>query len=159
MYPMEPGHYPSYPSSAVSEYYCWFKYMGYPNLDLMIEGDGAPTIIEYLNAPIIPSMTSWARVINFPPGFPISYTAFRKQILARDLHRDQVWEDEEKKTQKILEEKEAQDRETELLTEEATKTVMKSRAIKERIAKNGMSELGLEKLAAHVPKHELKAMS
>lgn len=132
--------------------------MGYPQLDLLVTPHEV-SIIEFENAPIIPCLTKWRRVIKFGPGFPISYEIFRKEIKACDPTQQEIWDREQEKTKKEQKEKEDSEKHTQEMADNVAKIVRKSDFLQDRIAKAGIKELFLDELSKQVPKNQLKELS
>jgi len=153
---INPGHYSwCYPSAAVSPYYCWFQILGYPELDIYEENDGTWFIIQYLNSPLIPSLTKWQMVLGPMKNVEKSFGFCQKYIAKLDITKKAFWAREEAKTKQMLEEHEALDRHKEDVCAIAHNAITHNDELMNRIAKNGISEMDITKLARHVPKTEL----
>lgn len=150
-----PGYYNDYPSYAVSKYWCWFKDMGYPSLDIHDEGEGIWWLIQYHNSPIIPSLTKWQAVLGPMKHVEKSYGFCAKYISELDITKKAFWAREEEKTRQIFEEGERTERREEEFAERATNAVMRNPDLVQRIAKKGVKEADLRYLGMHVPKSEI----
>lgn len=150
-----PGFYSFYPSSMVSQYYTWFLELGYPQLDIEKYGDGSWSIIEYYNAPVVPSMTKYNLVLGPMENVDLSFSFVSSWIKKLDLRKKEYWEACEAKTKEMEEEKERLEAHAQDTAERAKNIIMGNEALVERIAKNGISEIGLDKIAKHVPRHQL----
>ncbi len=151
---IQPGHYSWYPSAAVSPWYCWFVEMHYPQLDIHRYEDGEWEIIQYLNSPIIPSLTHWQQVLGPMRNVEISYGFCEKYVRKIDITKKEFWDREEKKTKEMLAEHESLDAHKEEAVNHAYKGIMKNDGLVQRIAKNGISEIDLTTLARRVPRTE-----
>lgn len=138
-----------------SRWYPWLCDLGYPNLDVQQFEDGEWALIEFYNAPIIPSMTRWnyvlqgIRNVEIGPGF---ITKYSREL---DLHRKEVWEAAEAKTKAMEEEKKMLDRHAEDTAERAKNIIMNTPTLVERICKNGLQEMNLPNIIKHIPRHQL----
>lgn len=150
-----PGIKSWYPSYMVSPWYCWFVEMGHPNLDVMQWKDGSWAIIEYYKAPIIPSETKWNIVLGYMENVEISAGFIFNWIKKFDLHKKQVWDEEEAKSREAELEWERNERHAEDTVNEYSKAVMGNDDLLNRIAKNGLQEALPWNILKHVPRHQL----
>ena len=151
-----PGLYPwAYPSSMVSKYHCWFRLMGYKELDIYVEEDGTWYIIQYYTEPLIPSQTQWQPVLGPMRNVEISFGFCQKYVKELDITRKAFWAREEAKTAAVDDEHAATERHAQDLAARATKAVMKNDGLVQRIAKNGLKEMDLLSLAKRVPRSEI----
>lgn len=150
-----PGLYSwAYPSAMVSPYYCWFVLMGYPQLDVAQYPDGSWDIIQYYGSPLIPCETEFQMVLGTMENMEISYSFIEKYLKQIDMQRKEFWDREEAKTKAVEDEHAATHRHAEDLAERGTRAIMKNEGLLNRIAKYGMKELDLSRIARHIPKHE-----
>lgn len=152
---ISPGLYSWYPSTAVSPYWCWFKELGYPELDLHFENDGSWWIISYLNSPYIPSLTQWQTVLGPMQNVIPTYGFCEKYTAELDITKKAFWAREEAKTKAVYEEGERSERRAQDFTKAMTKVVMRDEDLKNRIAKNGAKELDIRVLAMNTPVSEV----
>lgn len=153
---INPGLYRwNYISAAQSKYHVWFQTMGYPELDIMQYPSGEWDIIQYYNAPIIPSMTRWQMVLGPMRNQEITYGFCAKYIQQLDIQKRAFWAREEAKTKAVLDEGEKGDKRAVEFADRATKAVMKNPELVKRIAKNGLKEIDLRYLSRRIPQHEL----
>ncbi len=151
----QPGYYNDYPSSMVSEYYCWFKDLGYQELDILKYEDGSWDIIQYYSKPYMPCVTKWQVVLGnmknmLPvPGFVEKYV---KQL---DMEKREFWDREDGVSKRAVDDVLKLDRHREEIVERAHTAVVRNPGLMERIAKNGLKEMELGHLAQHVPKSEV----
>ena len=153
---VNPGYYSwAYPSSMVSKYYCWFVLMGHKELDINVYDDGSWDIIQYYNSPIIPSLTKWQTVLGNMKNIEISLGFCEKWIKQCDMHRKEFWRREEEKTRQVEEEhKKLQEHKMDSVRR-AHQAITKNEGLMNRIAKNGLQEMDLSRIARHIPKSEL----
>lgn len=152
---MKHGRYSWYPSSVVSPYWCWFKELGYPELDLHFYEDGTFFIIQFLNSPIIPSLTKWQVVLGPMRNIIPTYAFCEKYTAELDITKRAFWAREDAKTKDVYEEAERTDRRDREFAEKATEAVMRNPGLVKRVAKNGLKETDLRYLSMHVPHYEV----
>lgn len=145
----------SYPSSVVSKWYRWFVELGYPQLDIEKYEDGSWSIIEYYNAPIIPSLTRYNLVLGPMEHVDISFGFVSNWIKKLDLRRKEYWDECERKTKEMEQEKERLESHAQDTAERAKNIIMGNPDLVERVAKNGMHEINLENIRKHIPRHKL----
>jgi hypothetical protein len=136
----------------VSKYHRWFREMGYPQLDIQEYPDGSWSIIEYLNCPVIPSLTRWNVVLANLEHIEPSYSFCEKYVQMMDTQKRWFWDLQDLKERQLDEESDALERHAEELGERAHFAVTHNPAMMDRIAKNGMGELNLAKIAKHIPR-------
>lgn len=146
-------------SSFVSNYYEWFCDLGYPQVDLVEHKDGSWSLIEMLNAPVIPSLTKWRYIARNIKNREPTLSGVKRILNEINPQRNEVWERESKKTQKIEDEYQAREERVELVAEEWTDSVRRNPALQERIAKNGLTEILPHNIAKHCPESKLKSRS
>lgn len=151
------------PAGFQSPWYKWFVDLGYPNLDILREGEsywkdieetGEWHIIEFYRSPVIPCMTPWNYVLQGIRNTEISRAFVEKYVAKLDLRRKQVWDESEAKTAAMEEEQAALDRHREATADEAVKILKKNDALMDRIWKNGVHEMNPDKIWKHVPRHQ-----
>ncbi len=151
----DPGLWSWYPSSMCSPWYCWFVDLGYDRLDIKKWEDGEFALIEYYRTPIIPSLTQWnyvltgIRNVELTPGF------VEKYVRQLDLHRKEVWAQQERDAVAADERHKTMERHAEDTAEAAFQTIRNTPTLVERIAKNGFQEMNLEKIHSNIPSHQL----
>jgi len=145
------------PSYICSKYYNWFKQLGYDRLDINKYSDGSWDIIEFQTVPLIPSQTMYRTILGNMKNIEISYGFVQKYVDEIDLTKKQIWAREEKRTQKMLDEKDAQERAAYDRSDQAFKAMRYNPDLMERIVKNGLGEMNIDKIARHVPRVELEA--
>lgn len=163
-----PGIYSWYPSSMVSKYYTWFRDLGFPNLDIVLHRstfampdgtyltaeDGTWSIIQYYNAPIIPSLTRWNFVIANINDHEISPSFVEKMVNMVDMQRKEYWDICEAKTAAMELEKEGLERHAQDIAERAKNLIMRSPDTLERIAKGGIKEADPVNILKHIPRQQ-----
>lgn len=151
----EPGLKSYYPSYMVSPWYCWFLDLGYENLDIEKYGDGSWSIIEYYNSPVIPSMTRYNLVLGPMENVDLSKGFIEHWVKKLDLRRKEYWDECERKTKEMEDEKARLDKHAEDTAERAKNAIMSNESLVNRIAKNGMKEIDLPTIRRNIPKHQL----
>jgi hypothetical protein len=162
-----PGVYSWYPSSVVSEYYTWFCDLGYPNLDIIKHRDTVPyrggylscesgewSIIEYYNAPIIPSLTKWNYVLTGIRNTLITEAFVTDWVKKLDLRRKQYWDMCDEETRKMEEEHARIEKMQDEFATDTARDILRNEALMERVAKNGFQELMPENIFKHIPRHQ-----
>lgn len=150
-----PGTKSYYPSTVVSPWYCWFLEMGYQNLDIEKYQDGSWSIIEYYNAPVIPSMTRYNLVLGPMENVDITKGFVYNWVKKLDLRRKEYWDECEKKTQEMEDEKARLEAHAQDTADRATKAIMGNESLVNRIAKRGMKEIDLTNIRRNIPRHQL----
>jgi len=151
----QPGYYShSYISSMVSPYYVWFQNMGYDELDILEYTDGSWFIIQFYNSPVVPSLTKWQAVLGPMHNVAKTYDFMHKYAQTLDITKRVFWDRERKKSEMS----EAEWDKVELHREEsvarASKAFLNNPSLMDRIARNGLREMDLGRIARHVPMSE-----
>lgn len=142
--------------AMVSKWYPMLCDLGYPQLDVVRYEDGEWAIIEYDNAPLMPSLTKFRHVLTGLRHVEITEGFLRNYIRQIDPRNRQFWDRERQATERMESEKLAQENHAHDLAETAMKVLSRNEDLKERIAKNGIQELSLEKIARNIPTHKLR---
>lgn len=145
------------PSYICSKYYPWFVELGYDRLDIAEYADGSWDIIEYETVPIVPCTTRFKTILGNMKRVEKSFGFVKKYVESIDLQKKAIWDREEKKTQEMLDEKDRVDRAAQDRVDAAFNVMRKNPDLVDRIARNGLQEMNLDKIARHVPKAELNA--
>ncbi len=138
-----------------SPYYCWFTELGYWNLDIREWDDGEWAIVEYYNIPNIPSMTRWNYVLKGLKNISITPAFVERWVNQLDLRKRAVWDAMEAKDKLQDEEKARLDAHAQDTAERAKNIIMQTPSLVDRIAKNGLQEMNLEKILEHIPSQQL----
>lgn len=142
----------SYYSSMCSPYHKWFIDAGYPQLDIVDYEDGSWAIIQYLNSPIIPCLTKWQHVLQ-DIRHQIKTPAFCEYWAKRlDPTIGEYRAHEQKKSDKVIAERDAADRFKADMVDRKAKAILKNEGLCERIVKNGLQEMTLPKILKHIPR-------
>lgn len=144
-------------SYICSKYHPWFRSMNYPQLDIHKYDDGEWALIEYYRTPVVPCLTPWRAVLSGLRHIEISRGFVEKYIAETDLTRKQAWAKHEADTQRMLEEKDALERAAYDRVDAAHNVIRHNPDLMDRIAKHGLGEMNLDKIARHVPDAELAA--
>jgi hypothetical protein len=139
----------------VSKYHPWFVEMGYPQLDINEYPDGEWEIIEYQNAPIIPSLTRYKAILSGLRNIEPTKGFVAKYIAQIDPQRKAFWDRERARTKLAEHEAELKEKHADELSTRATKAIMANPDLMDRIARNGLQEMDLDKIRQHVPTQKL----
>ncbi len=145
-----PAYYRSYPSTMCSDYYCWFVEMGYPELDLRIYSDGSWGILQYLNTPIIPSLTKHMPMLQGIKNVEISYSFIKYHCDKLNIRNRHVWDEQDRTERRALEEVALEERRAADFAEQMMKGIRGNDDLLQRIAKNGLRELQPMRLLNHI---------
>jgi hypothetical protein len=145
----------SYVSYMCSPYHVWFVAMGYPRLDVLEYGDGEWAIIQYLRDPIIPAETQWQAVLSGMRREPISFGFIKKYVEQLDTQRRAFWDREEAATLAAEQRELDMDRHREDMVARAATAITRNESLMNRIAKNGLQEMNLDRIARHIPRNRL----
>lgn len=148
---------PNDPSAMVSEYHHWFRDLGYPSLDLHQMRDGSWYILEYLNTPLIPSLTKWNMVLGYMKNTEISKGFIAKYLDSIDPKKQALWAREEAATKEVFREQAELERHNKEVADTYAGMVLKNDALKDRICRNGLHEMLPHNIFKHVPKHYLRS--
>lgn len=138
-----------------SDYWCWFKDQGYPELDARFYSDGSWGIIQYLNAPIMPSYTRFVPMLMNIKHQEISPSFIKHHADRLNIHNRHVWDDQDRTERRALEEVNEQERRAEDFANQMMKGVRGNDDLMQRIARNGLGELNPLKMLNHVPRYRL----
>jgi hypothetical protein len=146
-----PGYRPWYPSKAVSDYYGWFVHMGYPQLDIVDYTDGSWAILEYHNAPIIPSLTKFHLVLTGIRNIEKSYTFCKHHADLLDPTKRNFQAHHDAKTKAVELEHEALERHRNDSVERAFQAISKNQGLIDRISRDGIMEMNLDRIRRNIP--------
>lgn len=144
--------------SLFSDYHHWFVEMGYPELDIVEYQDGSWDIIQFIGQTIVPAEAKWQVVLGGIKNRLKTYGFCEHWAKKLDMHRRAFWVEEDKKRDEHLAKAEEQDRHVEDLAERMSYVVSNTPTLMDRIAKKGVGEMQLHKVAEHVPLSELKSI-
>lgn len=145
------------PSYICSDYYKWFVELGYPNCDIQEYQDGSWRIVEYLNAPIIPSLTRVAHVIGPIENLLITRSFVEKYLNMLDIRKKAYYELLEEKSAALKREDQYLERNAQDLAKRAA-SIISGGEVMDRIAKKGIKEMDLESIAKHIPGYQKNGM-
>lgn len=151
----EPGIPWDAPSSMVSPWWVWFRELGYPQLDIVRAEDGEWWIHEYLNSPIIPSLTKTMVVLRGMRNIEISFGFVEKFVKQIDLQLKAIWDREEAKTAEVEREHAATQRHRNDSVERAARAITRNEGLMNRIAKGGLPEMDLTRIRRNIPSYRL----
>ena len=139
------------PSSMVSKHHKMMCELGYPQLDIVEHADGAWSIIEYLNAPIIPSLTRWHHVLSDIRHQEINPSFIKAQLEKIDLTKPQTWETMRKEEERKLRESEWQEEQRADNVLRGVKELAKNNNFMDLVGEMGQDAFNLESLARRIP--------
>lgn len=139
-------------SAVVSKDYRVFVDLGYPQLDRLKYQDGEWCIIEYQNAPLVPSLTKWKRIYNGFRNMEFTESFAKKLIRQIDPQYPEFWAHELKKTQQMLQAKDAQETENLEWVQKTLPKMLKNENLMQRIARYGTRELNPDRIALAIAK-------
>lgn len=137
-------------------WYAWLCELGYPNLDVQQWVDGEWAIIEFYQAPVIPSITRWNFVLQGLRNIEIGRGFLSKYIQQLNLQRKEVWDAADLRDKRQDEEKLRLDTHAQDTAEKAKNIIMQTPTLVERIAETGnLAEMNLDKIVKHIPSSQL----
>lgn len=142
-------------SSMVSRWHRVFVSLGYPELDVREFPDGEKMILQYMHAPIIPSLTRWQPVLQGLRNVELSASYLKHWAERLDLTKRGVWDEVDAKDKENLRQMKEEERRAEDFATRATSAIMRNPDLVERIAKNGLKEADPRRILNHVPKYKL----
>lgn len=143
----------NYVSYFVSPYHVWCREAGYPELDVVRYEDGEWALIQYHRSPVVPSLTPWTTVLTKMRHVELSPWVITKWAQNLDLERRHIWDELEAKEKAAAAEYEQNVRHGQDLADQQFKVIRGNPALMERIARNGLKEIGLFQMSRHIPKH------
>ncbi len=151
----QPGFYRDYPSKMVSDYHCWFRDLGYPELDLVRYPDGEWAIIQFMQTPIIPCLTKWNFVLKGLRNVELTHSFIARYVQQLDLEKHTVWEEQAKTERLALEETNYEERRAQDRAEHFVAGIRGNDAMMQRIARNGLRELNPRRMLNHISRSKL----
>jgi hypothetical protein len=151
-----PGIYSWYPSSMVGPWWTWFVDLGYPELDIARYEDGSWDIIRYLNSPVMPCLTRHQLVLGHMFNVDITHGFVEKHVQQLDTSRKEFWDREEAKTKAVEDEARKVELHAEEFSSRGTAAIMQNPDLMERVMKNGLQEIDIDRIGRHVPKHNFR---
>lgn len=145
-------------SPFVSKHYPIFCELGYPQLDVVEFKDGEWAIIEMINSPVVPSLTKWHYVLKGLRNIEVNPSFLRKYVHKIDLTMKEFWANEDAKEANLDYEHAAKEKHAEEYATRAAKAISKNEALLERIAKNGLAEMNLGKIANNIEPWTMRGM-
>jgi hypothetical protein len=136
--------------SMVSDDYPMMQRIGYPQLDIKRFWDGEWAIKEYLNPPLIPSLTKWKYVLTGLRNVPVSESFILNQIKSLDPQYSEFWIREIEKEMAVERNNSAVAQNRADSAERTITELLKNEALKERVAKYGIMEMTPERIAYRI---------
>lgn len=151
-----PGLYADAPSMAVSPWWCWFKDMGYPELDIIDYIDGEWSIIEYQNSPYIPHLTLYKHVLSGMRNIEISWAFCKRYVDQCNPMLPGFWERLSEHEAEQDREFEQRERAAEDRAAAAAKLIVQNPDLMERIARHGMSAMDVMAIRREIPDYKFR---
>jgi hypothetical protein len=129
--------------------------MGFPQLDITQYEDGEWCIIEYQGSFLFPSSTKYKVVLSGMRNIEISWSFLKRYVDEINPMSARFWANVEKHERMVDAEYDTIERNAEDRAQRASRFVIQNPALMERIARHGIKEMGLLKIAKHLPRHEL----
>ena len=143
-------------SYFLSPYHCWFRDLGYPQLDLNFYDDGEWEIIEMLNSPVIPSQTKWHRVLANIRNVIPTYGFCKRYVELLDITKQAVWDREDAKTAEVENEWQRNENHAIDLATRAKEAITRNDDLMQRIVKTGsLKPASVDELRKLIPNHRL----
>jgi len=152
---LRPGFDRNTVSGMVSRWHRVLCALGYPELDVREFYDGEIMLIQYLNTPVVPSLTRWQPVLQGVRNVEISVPWLKHWAERLDLNKRAVWDKldaEDKENWRLIKEK---DRRAEDFANRMTDGIMRNPDLVERIAKNGLKEATMGRLRNHLSRGKM----
>ena len=146
-----------YENCMTSKHYPMFCKLGYPQLDVQLYDDCSWSIIEFENAPLVPSLTKWRVIFSGFENVEFNESFVKKMIQMIDLEREETWE----RLKAEEEERQANDdgianRRLDAVLE-ASSALSKNDALMERAAAEGPSAFSLDSLLKTMSPHQIRS--
>lgn len=145
-------------SSFVSDDYKMFCDLGYPQLDMIRHDDGSWSIIEMLNAPVIPSMTRWSYILKNIKHQEVNVTFIKRMIERIDPRGRELWDIEDSKSAAVEMDEVRRQEHKEEFADKAFKAIRGNEGLMERIYKGGLREMNLDRIYQHIPQQQRQAI-
>jgi hypothetical protein len=130
--------------------------MGYPELDIVQYRDGEWAIIQYMRSPVVPCLTPWQVVLSKMRHVEKTYSVMHKYASQLDIEKRSVWANQERIEKKAKDDLAREERHANDIADRQFKVIKGNSALMERIAKNGLGEMGLRQLAKRIPNHHYR---
>lgn len=129
--------------------------LGYPELDVRQYADGEWSIIQYLQTPLIPSLTRWQPVLIGIRNVEISATFIKKKADELNLERGHVWDGVRREEARALAEVQADETRAQERAQMKLDIVKRAPDLYARVMRNGVKELELDRLIQHIDIRDL----
>lgn len=144
-----------YISYIQSPWHVWFRELGYPLLDIQLFHDGEWEICQYLRSPVIPSLTPVQSVLSGLRNIEISKGFVEKYVESLDVTKRAFWEREEAKSAQVEKDAVAKEVHAEEFATAATAAIVQNPDLMDRIARKGLAEMDITKIASNIPRSRL----
>lgn len=139
-------------SAMVSKDYRVFVELGYPQLDRIVYEDNEWAIIEYYNAPLVPSLTKWKHIYKGFRNIEFNESFAKKLIRQIDPQYPEFWANELNKTKRIYQAKDAEETENIEWVQKTLPKLLKNENLMQRVARYGTRELNPDRIALAIAK-------
>lgn len=135
-----------------SAYYSIFCENGYPMLDIIDGENGEWHIIEYLNAPTVPSLTKWAYVLTNIRNREKTWPSIKNLIENLDMYSDYFWSRLKKEEEEAYNRVDSIEQQRIAAAEKTAEALANNDWFREEYAKHGAEAFKLETLAKDIVK-------
>jgi hypothetical protein len=147
-----------YCNSMTSEYYPMFCELGYPQLDVQFYDDREWAIIEFENAPLIPSLTKWRVIFSGFRNVEFNRSFVKKMIEMIDLEKKEFWERLEEEEKERLEHDQSVENNRLDMYEHTAKQLAKNDNLMNRAVKIGPSAFSLDAILSEMSPHQVRSV-
>lgn len=146
----------NYTSYMVGPWNRVFRDWGYPLLDVVQQDSGEWGVIQYYKTPVIPSMTPWNWMVTPQHRYALTHGSLRQFVDQCDLEKRYVWDQMEAREKQDAEDMRREELHMTDQQRRMYQVISQNPDLMERVAKNGLGEIGLKKLMRNIPKHKLR---
>ena len=148
----------NYISYIVSPWQSFLSSYGYDRLDVNQYPDGSWDIIEFMKVPLVPCIAKYRTILGNMKNIEISKGFLLKYIDEIDTNKRKLWAREEAKSKRVHEESIAAGKAGNDRVEQAFRAVKGNEALRQRVAKNGLHEMNLDRIYRHIPRQQRRGL-
>lgn len=145
-----------YCNCMTSEYYPLFCELGYPELDVQFYEDREWAIIQFENAPIVPSLTKWRVVFSGFRNIEFNASFAKKLVNMIDNRKKEFWDNLEAKELAAKKEKEAAENQRVEAYADVAQKLARNPALMERAEKQGVEAFNLNSILKALSPHQVR---
>ncbi len=154
---MTPGYDRTCPSWMVSPWWRVCRDVGYPELDVRQYSDGSWALIQYMQSPIVPSLTRWQPVLMDIRNIEISASFIKKKADELNLERGHIWDDVAKNERRIRSEIDFEEDRADKIADAKLAVLKRAPGLMDRVMRRGMKELDPRKMLQHLDIRDLSS--